>query len=1359
MPDRPSFTSFFRKIPGTTSVKSHVSRSRSIPPVPLMPLPMKPVPLIIVGLLVAWIVVPHLLWELRLEQAFRSEAGQVRAEESESESRSERKEEQGREEETVPAVAFADEDVEFFEKQVRPILVEHCFDCHGGKDEDSTRGGLRLDSRQAILAGGDTGPGAEPGNPGDSLIIDAVEYGDLYQMPPKSKMREADIQILTRWVELGLPWPAESGEGTSYQSARFDVDALKSAHWAWQPLTRPTLPEVRDDSWIRDPLDRFILDKLQSAGRSPAPPASPHALIRRLYFDLIGLPPPADEVRQFLADPSPAAYEEMVDRLLDSPQFGERWARHWLDLVRYAESRGHEFDYDAANAYQYRDYVIRALNADVPYDQWMVEHIAGDLLEDPRRHPVEGFNESILGTGFWFLGEWVHSPVDIRMDECDRFDNMLDVFSKTFLGLTVACARCHDHKFDAIPQSDYYALFGFLQSSGYRQAPFDTLDNHREVAEQLEDLAEEFAQRAGPMLVEGRNDVVSQLPQYLLAAREGLRGLRESSPRGNEGGDKGDDEEDEEREADTSQSDSEGDSEQGAPSASLADLDRPFDEWSAETKRLFEAAAESRGLRPELVKRWAVHLWKGRQETSDPFSLWGRFALQAEEEGVDVPSAVAQWVEQVRTTRSLLGPFAGATADDGRQENRRQENGRQEDELTGREGDSELQVILDFRAGPPRDKRHEAPSNHSKWLTDGYAFGTGPVSPGRLELPYQLEEKPAFRLLGAARRDPFWKSLGLAEQVAAESGRLGSWMRSGQTMRTPSFAIQSGPVHYLVRGSGVAYAAVNSHAMFAGPLHGNLVKEFQRPEEGTLHWVTHDLSRYRGHRAHIEFHSVEDQPFEVLMVVQAERVPNRPRPSPAMALVAQFMSDQVRSPVVLGELEQDRAGTEFKNEFKNKSKLNVGWETLASVYGSLFAELQEEIRSGRLGGESTDSPFDRAALANWYLDHAELFGSEGPNNGWKDLNAEYQARRAALGEKVQWKVRTAPAMWEGTGMDERLMIRGNPRTLGPPVPRRFLMAIAGEDPPQIATGSGRDHLAQWMTDPANPFPSRVMVNRIWHHLTGRGIVASTDNLGVLGDEPTHSELLDHLATSFIDDGWSVKRMIRRVVLSSTYQMSSRPRPEFDEQDPEVLLLHRMRIRRLQGEAIRDTLLTLAGRLDATMYGPSVPIHLTPFMQGRGRPGKSGPLDGEGRRSIYIAVRRNFLSPMMLAFDTPQPFSSVGRRNTSNVPAQALIMMNDPLVVELARQWAERVISEQPKSVEEGITRMYWQAFSRPPSESELLAARSFLGGDSTQAEDRDDACDPAERNLAGNLNLSEMQTEWAELAHVLMNVKELILVE
>ncbi len=339
----------------------------------------------------------------------------------------------------------AAEGLEFFERKVRPLLAQRCFECHSG---ESAKGSLHLDSKAGVLAGGDTGPAIVPGKPGESLLVDAVNYGDTYQMPPKSKLGSEEVAVLTRWVELGAPWPEEA-VAANVSRAKFDLAERRAAHWVWQPIGSPTPPAVADDAWPQSPIDRFILARLEREGMRPAPAADRRVLVRRLYFDLIGLPPSGEELAAALADESPGAVEDLVDRLLASPHFGERWGRHWLDLVRYCESRGHEYDYTIPNAWQYRDYVIRAINADVPYDRFVTEHLAGDLVSPPRLHPSEGFNESILGTGFWWFEEAVHSPVDIRQDECDRIDQRLDVLSKTFLGLTVACAlprpqiRCH----------------------------------------------------------------------------------------------------------------------------------------------------------------------------------------------------------------------------------------------------------------------------------------------------------------------------------------------------------------------------------------------------------------------------------------------------------------------------------------------------------------------------------------------------------------------------------------------------------------------------------------------------------------------------------------------------------------------------------------------------------------------------------------------------------------------------------------------------------------------------------------------------------------------------------------------------
>jgi len=385
----------------------------------------------------------------------------------------------------VSSGAFAadPQQVEFFEKQVRPLLSAHCYECHSVKAA-KLKAGLRADSRAALLKGGDSGPAIVPDKPAESLLLKAIRYEE-YEMPPKGKLPEREIAIFETWLKMGAPWPDEPEPVAEASPPPFDLADRKASHWCWQPIVAPPLPAVKDSAWPRDDLDRFILARLEDRGFKPAPSVDRRTLIRRLSFDLTGLPPTPEEIDAFVLDAAPNAVEKVVDRLLGSPQFGERWGRHWLDLVRYAESRGHEFDNDTPNAWQYRDYIIRALNADVSYDQFVKEHIAGDLLDPPRLNPEKKFNESILGTGFWHLGEWVHSPVDIRKDETDRFDNMLDVMSKTFLGVTVACARCHDHKFDAISQKDYYALSGFLQGSDYRQVPFEALEHNKWLAQEL----------------------------------------------------------------------------------------------------------------------------------------------------------------------------------------------------------------------------------------------------------------------------------------------------------------------------------------------------------------------------------------------------------------------------------------------------------------------------------------------------------------------------------------------------------------------------------------------------------------------------------------------------------------------------------------------------------------------------------------------------------------------------------------------------------------------------------------------------------------------------------------------------------
>ena len=349
---------------------------------------------------------------------------------------------------SLTGAEFTAADLEFFEKKIRPVLAEHCYKCHSA-DAKKLKGDLMLDHRAGVFKGGDTGPAIVSGKPEQSLLIEAIEYDNVdLEMPPRGKLSDQQIADFTEWVKRGAPWPKEAAVGPGARE-QFDLAKRKAEHWAWQPVQAGAPPKVKQADWPASPIDQFILAKLEAAGLKPAGPADKRALIRRAYFDLIGLPPTPAQVEAFVEDNSPKAFEKVVDELLAAPQFGERWARHWLDLMRYAETFGHEFDFMNQEVWRYRDYVIRAFNDDVPYDRFVKEHIAGDLLQ-PRFAKDGGWNESRLATAWWWLGQHCHSPVDVRAYQAEIIDNQIDVLGKAFQGMTIACARCHDHKFDAI---------------------------------------------------------------------------------------------------------------------------------------------------------------------------------------------------------------------------------------------------------------------------------------------------------------------------------------------------------------------------------------------------------------------------------------------------------------------------------------------------------------------------------------------------------------------------------------------------------------------------------------------------------------------------------------------------------------------------------------------------------------------------------------------------------------------------------------------------------------------------------------------------------------------------------------------
>lgn len=1090
---------------------------------------------------------------------------------------------------------------EFFEKRIRPLLAENCYQCHGPEKQ---RNGLRLDSRAAILTGGDRGPAIVPGRPDDSRLIRAVRYDDEPRMPPKGKLAEGQIADLAAWVRMGAPVPPAKGDVASSirPSDAYDL-AERRRHWSYQPVRTVSPPSVKDTAWCRAPIDRFILARLEGAGLAPAPSADRRTLIRRVTFDLTGLPPTPAELNAFLNDKSPDAYERLVDRLLASPRYGERWGRHWLDLVRYAETLAFEFDYDLYNAWRYRDYVIRAFNDDLPYDRFVIEHLAGDLVSEPRRHPTERTNESIVATGFIWMGEGKQTPIDIRQEQAERIDNQIDVLGKAFLGQTLACARCHDHKFDAISTRDYYALAGYLRSSRYQQAFIDPPERIAEPARRLATLKADLRDRVTAEVVPAWLDEANRASRYLLAAR-------------------------------------------AARGGSVSDVAREF------------------GVDAARLEQWIKTL--GQKETSGsdhPLFAWSQLA------GADARPA-----ERLREELQAA--------------ERQASNGECFDDFGG----------PDFRG----------------WFLTGDAFGGGPARPGEV-IVGERPKRPVARLAFAG----------------ADSGLLSPRLQG--EMRSRTFTIDKRFAHFRVSGQGGRVnLVIDGYTLIMNPIYGKLTitAADDRPT-----WRTMPVNRWLGERAFIEISDSTIPMHGLNPPPSTARPPDRPDGTIAVEQIV--FSDDPNPPA-----------TPNRVSLKALDRSRGDVAALATAYQEIIVRELERWPVGEITS-------DGVALVNWLFQNG-LLDLPAPATGrLPQILSQYRAIEASLPAPSR-----APALADGTGEDEYVFLRGNYRTPGERMPRRLPEVLLKDEagsktdesgkygtdsslilpPSSFRDGSGRLNLARRFVNPSNPLLARVLVNRLWQHHFGEGIVRTPDDFGRMGQPPTHPELLDYLAAEFVRQGYSVKAMHRLMLLSSTYRQSSQTRRESSEKDPENRLLHHMPVRRLEGEAIRDAILAVSGRLEQTMQGPSVLPYLTPHMEGRGRP-NPGPLDGDGRRSVYINARRNFLTPMFVAFDYPTVFTTVGRRSTSTVPAQALTLMNDPFVVQQAGRWAARVLAVPDRTGEQRVVDLYEGAFGRPPSAEERHDALDFLKRQSTQ--------------YGGN---GDDPRAWADFCHVLINVKEFIFV-
>jgi cytochrome c553 len=1092
-----------------------------------------------------------------------------------------------------PATATASFDRDVFESQVRPVLAQRCYGCHGPKTQKAD---LRLDHGALLRRGGARGPAIDAEHPANSRLLHAIGYADVdLQMPPKGKLPANELDALTRWVEQGAPWPDEPIPGAERSAPKFDLAARRAAHWCWQPMAASLPPDVRDPSWPRDAVDLFVLAELEAHDLAPAPEAERTTWLRRVTFDLHGLPPTRAELVEFLADASPGAHARVVDRLLASPHFGERWARHWLDLVRYAETLGHEFDYAIPEAWRYRDYVVRAFNQDVPYDRFVQEHLAGDQLPTPRLHP-DGYDESPLGTcSFWF-GDQVHSPVDVRKHQADRVDNQLDVLSKTFLGLTVSCARCHDHKFDAIAQRDYYALAGVLKDSRYALTPLLPPGGHRDAQAALAELRPRLVAEIGARWLAQ----AARLADYLSAVAE----LAEV-PRRRDG----------EAQADF-------------------ELRQQSDDLA------LARVAHARNLELARLRTWRDLARRPHGDRRHPLQAFASYL-----------NAPAEWPARARALtadRAERAPLGDAI------------------------------VLADFRT-----------DDFAGWVTVGEAFGHAPRA--RDLVAVDQEGRAVVR---------FWP--GRMAQSAGDSPRLQG------SLLSRNFRIDRRFLWVKVAGERCRInVVVEGFNVIRDPIYGGLRRGV---DEAAPTWLRFDVGAWRGSIAYLQLQDLRT----------GDPGDESDRSAPGfIALQQALLTDSDAAP----EVDPLPAAVTLLGP-----TLPQGAEALAHAYAAAT-----ERALARWMERGADGSLDEveARWLNFLARHRLLDDATA-----SPLRQLVRGVDAAIAE-----VPSIPALRDGEGLDEHLYVRGEHRQLGPLVPRAGLTAL-GSDPAAYRQGSGRLALARELTAPDHPLVARVFVNRAWQHLFGAGLVPTSDNFGALGEPPSHPALLDALARDFVADGWSLKRLLRRLTLTSTYRMASaHPDPRAATIDGTLRLMHRARVRRLDGETLRDALLALAGRLDRRLGGPSVAVHLTPFMDGRGRPGHSGPLDGAGRRSVYQEVRRNFLNPLFLAFDTPIPFATVGRRNVSNVPAQSLALMNDPLVHELSKAFAERALRDKDGEPRARVAAMLQDAWQRPPRHGEVDAAHAFVREQAAAHRTELDALPP-----------------WADLAHALVNAKDFLFV-
>lgn len=1266
---------------------------------------------------------------------------------------------------TVPELVSAGEDIEFFEQKIRPVLVQHCYECHSAA-ADKPKGGLRLDWRGATRKGGESGPAVVSGKPEKSLLLDAIRY-ESFEMPPSHKLPQSVIADFEKWIRLGAADPRDKAPSVTEAAASTWKAQLaeRSQWWSLQPLKVVSPPAVKDNLWTKEPVDRFIRSALDQVNLTPAKSADPEILLRRLSFVLTGLPPDPNQLKMFRkamkANPD-LALAEQVDELLESPHFGERFARNWMDVVRYTDTYGYEWDNPAKGSWEYRDYLIRAFNADVGFDQLIREQIAGDLLPHPRINQEAKLNESLIGPMFYHMGEHRHgNSLQFNGIHQEMINNKIDAFSKSFLAMTVACARCHDHKLDAISQADYYALAGIFMTPRWTARSIDAPGKNDTAIAELKRLRGEIHKQMGKLWSTKTGPLASgaALRDWAYENRSSLQ------------------------------------------NAKIGDIAWPMAQLLKETiwYDLKNLTAKSAAGSTELVVGVDnTILAQGELANTDTYtvkfttdpgdvSLLRLEALTHESLGNRGPGRTPHGNFVLSHLRVEVKPFPApnSSASEVRKINL----------VAARADYSQPNYPVGDILDPAAKKGWGVGLGGNVDRTAWFTFNEPVALPHGGEWTVFLEQNYGSQhLLGRFRLVPGLEAVSTRSDQSINE----SWVRlvtewsstreARQKINAENFTFlndfhKSGfPEGWSIEGEGIEHGYVTNGAPLVS-LTGDTLVDQLLPRG----YHTHALSSKLSGAVRLPAQDAIPDRFVSLKVCGGEWAGDIVVPQNAFQNEPLNFYDSKSSPawksfsdlglkngvtrvfleVVTAPLHPNfppRTGLARAGKMRLSAQDNGfdkrSWFSLTGIAfhkaGGTPADTLETYKTLLTGAPATTSQdawqriseWCSSAISRWSMQQATSEDVKIINWLLEQNLVPNQAKQATQIAALVDQYREVEARIDFPrsviSMDERgvppiqyrLNVRGNVDEEGPPIPRDFLEVFAGKHNVSDSKGSGRLELANYLSSRENPQTARVYVNRIWQFVFGQGIVATPNDFGKLGDRPSHPELLDWLAAEFMEEGWSTKKLVRRLVLSQTFRQSGSVTQSALNRDPGNRLLHHYPTRRLEAEAIRDNVLAVSGRLDQQLYGP--PINPPRSVEDGAKRLYSGPLDGHGRRSIYMKMSIMAPPKFLVCFNLPDLKLPTGRRDVTNGPTQALALLNDPFIVQQAEYWAEQVIKDQSQQPEERVQTMFVRAFGRAPSTSELRRWTDAVSSFSQSNE------------------LMREKAAWAELAHLFFNSKEFI---